>query len=50
MTTDCIFQTDWWLDAAAPNSWNAIEIEKNGEIVARLPLMKFIQKLARIQS
>jgi lipid II:glycine glycyltransferase (peptidoglycan interpeptide bridge formation enzyme) len=37
MTTNCIFEKSWWLDAVAPNSWNAIEIEKNDEIVARLP-------------
>jgi hypothetical protein len=37
MTDNCIFQTDWWLDAATLNSWKAVEIEKNGAIVARLP-------------
>jgi lipid II:glycine glycyltransferase (peptidoglycan interpeptide bridge formation enzyme) len=37
MTTNCIFQTPWWLDAAANNSWDAIEIEKDNRIVARMP-------------
>jgi lipid II:glycine glycyltransferase (peptidoglycan interpeptide bridge formation enzyme) len=37
MTTHCIFQTSWWLNAAAPSAWKAIEIERNGQIVARLP-------------
>jgi lipid II:glycine glycyltransferase (peptidoglycan interpeptide bridge formation enzyme) len=37
MTTHCIFQEPWWLDASAPNAWQSIEIEKNGKTVARLP-------------
>ena len=37
MTTNCIFEKSWWLDAVAPNAWDAIEIYKNGDIVARLP-------------
>jgi lipid II:glycine glycyltransferase (peptidoglycan interpeptide bridge formation enzyme) len=37
MTTHCIFQESWWLDASAPDAWQAIEIEKNGRLVARLP-------------
>ncbi len=37
MTTNSIFEEPWWLDAVAPNQWNAVEIEKDGVIVARLP-------------
>jgi lipid II:glycine glycyltransferase (peptidoglycan interpeptide bridge formation enzyme) len=37
MTTNSIFQRSWWLDALAPNTWEEVKIEKNGEIVARLP-------------
>jgi lipid II:glycine glycyltransferase (peptidoglycan interpeptide bridge formation enzyme) len=37
MTTSCIFQTDWFLEAAAPNSWGACEVEKDGKVIARLP-------------
>jgi Acetyltransferase (GNAT) domain len=37
MTTNSIFEETWWLDAVAPNQWNAVEIEKDGAVVARLP-------------
>jgi lipid II:glycine glycyltransferase (peptidoglycan interpeptide bridge formation enzyme) len=37
MTTNSIFEEPWWLDAVAPNQWQAVEIEKDGAIVARLP-------------
>jgi lipid II:glycine glycyltransferase (peptidoglycan interpeptide bridge formation enzyme) len=37
MNTHCIFQTPWWLEAAAPGTWKAIEIEKDTQVVARLP-------------
>lgn len=32
-----IFEQPWWLDAVAPGHWDAVEIEENGRIVARLP-------------
>jgi lipid II:glycine glycyltransferase (peptidoglycan interpeptide bridge formation enzyme) len=32
-----IFSQPWWLDAVAPDSWDAIKIEKGGQIFARLP-------------
>ena len=32
-----IFQQSWWLNAVAPNVWNAVEISKGSQIVARLP-------------
>lgn len=35
-----IFEQPWWLDAVAPEQWNAAEIEKDGKIVARLPYVK----------
>lgn len=34
-----IFQQPWWLDALAPNQWDEVTVEKNGEVVARLPYM-----------
>jgi hypothetical protein len=37
MTTSCIFQTDWWLDAAAPRAWQAAQIKKDNQVIARLP-------------
>ena len=35
-----IFEQPWWLEAMAPGQWDAIEIEKNGKIVARLPFVR----------
>lgn len=32
-----LFQQDWWLDAAAPGAWDAVEVEKGGKVQARLP-------------
>ena len=32
-----IFQQPWWLDAVAPNAWDAVEISKGSQVVARLP-------------
>jgi Acetyltransferase (GNAT) domain len=37
MTKNCIFEESWWLDAVAPNTWDAVEIDKDGEVIARLP-------------
>jgi hypothetical protein len=34
-----IFEQPWWLDVVAPNSWEEILIEDNGEIVARWPIV-----------
>lgn len=34
-----IFEQPWWLDAVAPGQWDAVEIEENGRIVARLPFV-----------
>jgi len=35
--TNTIFEQPWWLNAVAPDVWDAIEISKDNEIVARLP-------------
>ena len=35
-----IFEQPWWLDAVAPGQWNAIEIQKDGRIIARLPYVR----------
>jgi lipid II:glycine glycyltransferase (peptidoglycan interpeptide bridge formation enzyme) len=37
MSSNSIFQKQWWLNATAPNTWAVASIEKNGKIVARLP-------------
>jgi lipid II:glycine glycyltransferase (peptidoglycan interpeptide bridge formation enzyme) len=35
--TNTIFEQPWWLDAVAPDAWDAVQVSKGGEIVARLP-------------
>ncbi|NOX63308.1 MAG: GNAT family N-acetyltransferase [Chloroflexi bacterium] len=32
-----LFAQDWWLDATAPAAWDAVTIEENGRVIARLP-------------
>lgn len=32
-----IFEQPWWLEAALPGGWDAVEIEEHGRVVARLP-------------
>jgi len=32
-----IFAQPWWLDAVAPGAWDAVTIESNGAVFARLP-------------
>lgn len=32
-----IFHQPWWLDAVSPGNWEAVAVERGGEIVARLP-------------
>lgn len=39
-SVNSIFEQPWWLDAVAPGSWNAAEIEKDGKVIARLPYIK----------
>ena len=35
-----VFEQPWWLDAVAPGQWGAVEIEKGGKLVARMPYVK----------
>lgn len=35
--SNSFFEEDWWLDAAAGSSWDVVEIEEGGQVVARLP-------------
>lgn len=37
LPTHSLFEQPWWLDATAPNTWDAVEIEEDGRVVARLP-------------
>lgn len=37
-----LFETNWWLDAVAPGSWDSVTVERDGKSVARLPFV--IQK------
>jgi hypothetical protein len=39
MTAYCIFQEPWWLDAVAPGSWRSLEIVRNDQLVARMPIV-----------
>jgi hypothetical protein len=36
----CLFQEPWWLDAAAPGQWAAVELVRDGQVVGRLPFMR----------
>jgi lipid II:glycine glycyltransferase (peptidoglycan interpeptide bridge formation enzyme) len=40
MTTDCLFQTTEWLNVSAPNAWDAVEVQRDGKTIARLPYCK----------
>ena len=35
-----IFEQPWWLEAVAPGKWDAVEIQKDGKTLARLPYIK----------
>lgn len=35
-----IFEQPWWLEAMAPGQWEAVEIVKDGKVLARLPYVK----------
>lgn len=37
--THSMFEQPWWLEATAPNQWDAVEIEESGRVVARLPFV-----------
>jgi hypothetical protein len=32
-----LFEEPYWLDAAAPGQWDAVEVKQNGQIIGRLP-------------
>ncbi len=34
------FEQSWWLDAVAPGSWGEAVVERQGELVARLPYVR----------
>lgn len=36
-TSHTLFETDMWLDAVCPGSWDAVTIEESGRTLARLP-------------
>ena len=42
-----LFETDWWLDAVAPKRWDAVTVERDGQVVARLP---YILQKGRFQT
>lgn len=42
--THSIFEQPWWLEATAPGTWDAVELEEGGRMIARLP---FVAKRVR---
>lgn len=38
-TTNSIFEESWWLDAVAPGQWKELKVEKDGELIARWPIV-----------
>lgn len=45
MYTNSIFEESWWLDAVAPGRWKELKIERDGELVARWPIVLFGNKM-----
>jgi hypothetical protein len=39
MTSYCIFQEPWWLDAVAADSWQSLEVTRGTQVVARMPIV-----------
>ena len=39
-SVNSIFEQPWWLDAVAPGQWEAVEIQKDGKVIARMPYIK----------
>jgi hypothetical protein len=37
VTSNSLFDEPWWLTAVAPGQWSAVEIERDGHVIARLP-------------
>jgi hypothetical protein len=33
----CLFEEDYWLDAVAPGAWSAVRVERDGQVIGRLP-------------
>ena len=42
------FQEPWWLDATAPGQWDAVEVERGGQVQAYMPFVVREQHGARI--
>jgi hypothetical protein len=40
VSTNSLFDEPWWLDALAPGAWDAVEVERGGRIIARLPYVR----------
>lgn len=38
--TNSLFEEPWWLDAVARGRWDAVEVCRGGELVARLPYVR----------
>jgi hypothetical protein len=34
---NAVYEQPWWLEAVAPGSWSAVEVVREGRVVARLP-------------
>lgn len=43
----CLFDTNWWLDAVAPGRWEYLDINDNGRLAARWPLVWGKSRLLR---
>jgi len=39
MSSYCLFQEPWWLDAVAPGAWRSLEVKRDGSTVARMPIV-----------
>lgn len=39
MYTNSIFEETWWLDAVAPGQWKELKIERDGQLIARWPII-----------
>jgi len=35
-----VFEQPWWLDAVAPGAWTAATVQRDGQVVARLPFVR----------
>jgi len=39
MSSYCIFQEPWWLDAVAPGAWRSLEVKREDKVAARMPIV-----------